>query len=405
MKMKKLILVLLITLVFFPSVFALQKQSHMQFDYKSVEAMMKVIQALHRRVEVTTVEKLLDEALEFIAYQVSHQRYTHPERSKENQVTLSQFKRFIMSFSGDQVDTQDNRRLIITMPFYEDAVKNPEKFQKAIQKIQSIPDSHFQDSFRLALHWLPKQPDLDIHVWVLFDIGGSGAWAFRSKDGEQHIGFNMLHMLDDKGDFDQEMFLGILAHEIHHLGSPLSHFLEAINYDSLSETSRLKLYTDYLSPLITEGMAQKFCNNAPGALTPKPYPEKAFVASSLNLEDWTFFQNQFLDIHNRAIKDLRQLLGRETIDRNKFESDYNNYWTWMAGDIEGKKFTLGRRYYYGTELLGVINAAFGREALFGGLLDIRKILLLYNKGVKKLRPGDFASYLFPEDIIKMVQEL
>jgi hypothetical protein len=212
-------------------------------------------------------------------------------------------------------------------------------------------------------------------------------------------------MLDDEGNFDQEMFLGILAHEIHHLGSPLSHYFKAINYDSLSETSRLKLYSDYLSPLITEGMAQKFCNNAPGVRTSKPYPERAFAATPLNLEDWAFFQSQLPDIHNRAIKDLRQLLGSKTIDKEKFEDDYNNYWTWQAGDIEGKKFTLGRRYYYGTELLGVINAAFGREVLFEGLLNIRKILLLYNEGVKKLRPRDFAPYLFPEDIIKAVQGL
>jgi hypothetical protein len=152
-------------------------------------------------------------------------------------------------------------------------------------------------------------------------------------------------------------------------------------------------------------MAQKFCNNAPGVLSPKPYPGNAFSATPLNLEDWTYFQKQFLDIHNRAIKDLRQLLCSTTIDREKFESDYSKYWTWMAGDIEGKKFTLGRRYYYGSELVGVINAAFGREVLLEGLLDMREILLLYNEGVEKLRPEDFEQYLFPEDIIKMVQDL
>ena len=392
-------------LMFFPGLFALQKQPSMFFDYKSAEAMMDVIQALHRHAEGAAIQKLLDKALKFKAYQVSHERYTHPERSKENQVTLSEFRRFMLSFSGNQVDTQENRRLIITKPFYEGAIKNPEKFRKTIQEFQSTPTSRFQDSFNLALYWLPNKPNLNIHVWILFDIGGSGAWAFRSKDGKNNIGFNILHMLDDSGEFYKDLFFGVLAHEIHHLGSPLSLYFKAINYDSLGETSPLKLYSDYLTPLITEGMAQKFCNNAPGVLSPKPYPGKAFSATPLNLEDWTYFQKQLLDIHNRAIKDLRQLLGGTTIDREKFESDYSNYWTWMAGDIEGKKFTLGRRYYYGTELLGVINAAFGREVLLEGLKDLRKILLLYNEGVKKLRPKDFEQYLFPEDIIKMVQDL
>jgi len=392
-------------LMLFPSLYALQSQSSMHFDYKSAEAMMKVIKALHHHAEAATIEKLLDEALKFKAYKVSHERYTNPERSKESQVTLSQFRSFMLSFSGDQVSTQDNRRLIITKPFYEDAIKNPEKFQKAIKIIQSIPSFRLQGSFELALYWLPKEPDLNILVWFLFDIGGSGAWAFRTKDGKHNIGFNILHILDDKGEFDKELFIGTLAHEIHHLGSPLSSYFKAINYNSLSETSRLKLYSDYMIPMTIEGMAQKFCNNAPGVLSPKPYPERAFAATQLNLKDWTYFQKQHIDIHNRAIKDLRQLLSSAIIDTEKFKSDYNNYWTWRAGENEGKKFTLGRRYYYGSELLGVINAAFGREALFEGLLDLRKMLLLYNKGVKKLRPKDFEQYLFPEDIIKMVQEL
>lgn len=391
--------------IFSSDLFAIQKQPSLHFDYKSAKAMMKVIQAIHRHDEKSAVEKLLDEALGYKAYAVSHERYTSPERDKENQVTLSQFREFMLSLSKGQADTQDNRRLMITAPFYNGAVKNPEKFQKAIQKIQDTPSTRFQNAFDLALYWLPDKPDLDIHVWVLFDIGGSGAWAFHSKDGTHNIGFNLLHMLDGKGEFDLELFLGVLAHEIHHLGSPLSRYYESINYDGLSETSRLKLYSDYINPMITEGMAQKFCNNAPGTLAPKPYPERSFAATLLNLKDWAFFQEQLLDIHNRAVKDLRGLLSSATIDREKFESDYTNYWTWRAGEIEGRAFTLGRQYYYGTELVGVINGALGREALFDGLKDLRKIPLLFNEGVKKLHPQKFEPYLFPEDIIKLLQEL
>jgi hypothetical protein len=405
MTMKKRILALGVTLIFFPCLYASQKQSAMHFDYKSAEAMQKVIQALHDKVETKAVEMLLDEALKFEAYHVSHERYTDPERPKESQVTLSQFRRFMLSFSEGQVDTQDNKRLMITRPFYEEAIKNPDKFRKAIQTIRSVPFSRFQDSFKLALYWLPKEPELNIHVWILFDIGGSGAWAFQTRNGRDNVGFNILHMLNDKGEFEKEMFLGTLAHEIHHLGLPLSSYLEAINYENLSETSRLKLYSDYMEPLVTEGMAMKFCNNAPGVLSPRPYPEKAFAATQLNLKDWKYFQDQLIDIHRRAIKDLRQLLCDTTVDKEIFESDYDNYWTWRAGEKEGRTFTLGRRYYYGAELLGVIYAAFGRDAVFEGLLDIRKILLLYNEGVMKLGLEDFERYLFPEDIIKLVKEL
>ncbi len=396
---------LFVPLLLWLPIFAPGGQSQMHFDCKSAEAMMKVILALHQRADAATVNTLLDEALKFEAYRVSHERYTDPERSKENQVTLAEFRRFMHSFSEDQADTQNNRRLEITKPFYDDAITNPDKFRKALEKIRSVASSRFQDSFKLALFWLPTTPHLDIHVWVLFDIGGSGAWAYRTQDGKQNVGFNILHLLDDQGEFDAEIFAGTLAHEIHHLGSPLESYFKTIRYESLGPSSHLKLYSDYFEPMITEGMAMKFCNNAPGVLSPQPNPERDFVASRLNLEEWAEFQEQLADIHRRAVKDLRKILGSSEIDSEEFKSDYDNYWTWRAGQKEGKTYTLGREYYYGTELLGVINMAFGREAVLECLLDLRKIPSLYNEGVKKIRPEEFDKYLFPEDIVKMIQEL
>lgn len=405
MKTKSQRRALIMSLFFFLSIFALRGQSQMHFDSQSAEAMIKVIFALHHRAEASAVDRILDETLKFEAYRVSHERYTSPERSKENQVTLAEFRRFMRSYSEGQFDAQNNRRLEISKPLYEDAVQNPGKYQKALQAIQSVVSSRFQDSFELALSWLPTSPDLDVYVWVLFDIGGSGAWAFRTQDGKQNIGFNILRLLDDRGEFDTGLFAGTLAHEIHHLGEPLSSYLRTIHYDRLDKTSRLKLFSDYFETFVTEGMAMKFCNNAPGALSPKPDPEMDFAATRQNLKEWSEFQEQFADIHRRALNDLRIILGSEEPDMKKLESDYEDYWTWRAGQKEGKTFTLGREYYYGTELLGVINLAFGREAVFEGLLDLRKIPLLFNEGIKKIRPKDFGQYLFPDDLIKMVQEL
>jgi hypothetical protein len=391
--------------LFFLGVSATAAESQMRFDCTSADAMMKAILALHQRADAATVDKLLDEALEFEAYRVSHERYTSPERPQEQQVTLSEFRKFMHSFAEGRVDTQNNRRLVITKPLLDDAIKNPDKFQKALEKIRSVASSRFQDSFKLALYWLPTTPNLDIDVWVLFDIGGSGAWAYRTQDGKQNVGFNILRLLDDAGEFDTELFAGTLAHEIHHLGLPLESYFKSIRYQSLQPTSRLKLYSDYLEPMITEGMAMKFCNNAPGVLSSKPDPERAFAATRSNLEEWAAFQAQFADIHHRAIKDLREILGPSEIDRDKFKSDYADYWTWKAGEKEGKTYTLGREYYYGTELLGVINKAFGRDAVFECLLDLRKIPSLYNEALKKIDPRDLEQYLFPEDIITMIQKL
>jgi len=86
-------------------------------------------------------------------------------------------------------------------------------------------------------------------------------------------------------------------------------------------------------------------------------------------------------------------------------SAFANYWTWRAGENEGKEYILGRRYYYGSELLGVIYEGLGREAIFEIIYDFRKLLPLYNKGLMKLKPEGYKQYLFPGDIIIMVEEL
>lgn len=77
--------------------------------------------------------------------------------------------------------------------------------------------------------------------------------------------------------------------------------------------------------ILAVGMAMKFCNNATGVLSPKPYLKEAFAATHLNLINWTYFQEQLVDIYDRAIKDFRLLLSDDEVDREKFESDCNNF--------------------------------------------------------------------------------
>ena len=180
--MNKCLLSLMLILLLLP--FSLRSQSQgqasMEFDYFSALAMMEVIEAIHHNEKPEVVEKLLSRALEFEAYKVSHDRYTDTGRSRENQVTLTQFRKFMLSLSKGQADTQNNRRLSITKPPIEDAIINPGKYRKALRIIETKTADRFQTAFETALAWLPDEPDLDIHVWILFDIGGSGAWAFQT---------------------------------------------------------------------------------------------------------------------------------------------------------------------------------------------------------------------------------
>jgi hypothetical protein len=367
----------------FPCLCASPAKSSIKIDYQGAEAMSEVIQAIHDRADKETVEKRLDRALKLDAYQICSQRYNNPNRSKKNRVTLTEYKKFILSFLGDSIDTQGNQRLGFMKDLYADAVKNPGKYSEALKIIKSIPHSHVQETLDIALHWLPEGIEINANVLILFDMGGGG-WAHQTKDGKDIAAFNILLLLDKNGKFDQNIFLGTLAHEFHHIGLPLENYYNTINYKELVDTSPLKLYSDFIKPMISEGLAQKFCSNSPGKLSQKPYPGEKFAAIERANKNWQYFMSEFNDIHKRAIGDLRKILNGEISNPGESNSAYRNYWTWHAGKKEGKDFVLGRRYYYGSELLGVINKGLGREAIFEVIYDFRKLPPLYNKGLMKI---------------------
>lgn len=379
-------------------------RSSIDFDYESAARMLEVIQAIHDGGAKDTVEVLLDRVLNLEAYSISQQRYTNPSRSKENQVTLSEYKKFILSFLSDSVDTQGNRRIGLLKDYYADAVKNPGKYAEALTKVKAIPAYEIREALEVTMHWLPEGITLNANVIILFDIGG-GAWVEETEDGRNHIAFNILLLLDEEGQFDESNFLGTLAHELHHIGIPLDDYYRTIIYDSLPDTSRLRLYTDYVRSVISEGLAQKFCSNAWGRLSKKPYTEKEFAAIRMVKGNWEYFEAEHADIHNRFVSDIEQILYGGVDDLDEFQTSIMDYWTWRAGEKVGQQFALGRRYYYGAELVGVINEGLGREALFEIIYDFRKLLPLYNQALKNLKPNEYERYLFSDDVVEIVKGL
>ncbi len=380
-------------------------QSSYHFDATGAEATMSVIQAIHDHADRDSVERLLDEALLLEAYQVSNERYTNPRRSSDNQVTLPQYKTFMLSYLDGAPNTQGNRRLAIQEEAYADAIQHPGKYAEAIRVVRSIPEADFEQAFRLALHWSPEGTTLKAYIWVLFDIGGSGGWQIRARDGRDHIGFNVLFLLDEDGRLDRDLFLGTLAHELQHMTIPLDGYHEAIAYSELPDTSTLKLYSDFLSAMIKEGLATKFCSNAPGRFSGKVDPDRPFAAKATGVENWEYFQSELLEIHGNAVNGLRKILDGQVDDVQAFNTEYRNYWTWQAGELEGKQFHMGRRYYYGAELLGAIHEALGRDAVFEVVADLRRLPARYNEALEQLRPENYRDYTFPEDIIAKIGEL
>jgi len=318
---------------------------------------------------------------------------------------LDEYNAFIKSFTIDSASyIITNKRLEFLEPYYRDAISNPDKYERVIYELGSLTHSDMKDVLDRALYWLPPDTYIQVRILISFDIGGA-AWAYKSSEGKDYIMFSVPFLFNEEGNFNKEFFLQTTAHEIHHIGFPIDAFLDKINYYNLNDTGRLKLYTDFIAGMIKEGMAQKFCSNAPNRFTPAPYKGESFAAISKGIENWDYYMSDFPAINDSACYMLNEIVNGLVYDPDLFYQRYGNYWTWKAGSLENRDIVLGRRYYYGAELLGVVNLALGREALYEIMSEFRKLPFLYNEALKQLRPDDYQEYAIDEDLALKILNL
>jgi hypothetical protein len=371
-------------------------------DITGAISMMNILKAIHERQDTHTIEQMLSNTLKLEPYKVSAERFGAADQSMP--VTLTEYRNFILSLSGDSVAIQHNRRLEFLKPYYLEAVDHPEKYGKLIKKVSSLSGKDMDRMLETALAWLPPGTPINATILISFDIGGA-AWAYRAKNGKDYIMYSVPFLLDENDRFKKEPFLQTIAHEIHHIGIPLDGFFKKIHYDELPDTNRLKLYTDLVASMIKEGMAQKFCSNAPGKFSGKPYPLKGYSAIEKGKMNWHYFISDFGTIQDSAETIMTDIVNGDCVDPGRFYERFSNYWTWKAGVIEGRDLVLGRRYYYGSEVLGVINKAFGKEALFEVMADFRKLPDYYNRSLNKLKPKHYQDYLFHDDLVMKILKL
>lgn len=378
-------------------------QNEIKLDFDGAVKMMNVIDAISKLENNEKIDSLLNTAFKSEAYVISEERFGAEDQAVP--VTLEDFRKFIKSFTPDSVNyVSNNKRLIFLKPYFQDAVDNPKKYHALIDKIKSITQDEINITLKKALDWSLPDTKIDVTILISFDIGGA-AWAYKSENGKNYIMYSVPFLPDESGNFNKDFFLYTIAHEIHHIGFPIDTVLSLYNYEQLKDTSRLKLYTDFIAGMIKEGMAQKFCSNAPNKFSSKPYINEIFASTPKGIENWDYFISDFENIHDSAQVFLKQIVNGQITNPEKFYKRYDNYWTWRAGNIENKEFVFGRRYYYGAELLGVVNMALSKEPLYKIMKDYRKLPYYYNIAIKKLRPNDYENYIFEDEIVNAILHL
>jgi len=377
-------------------------ESRVTFDISAAEALIETFEAMQQGKSEKQVDSLIDGMLALHAYVVSAERFG--SKNQISPVSLEEYKRFLKSFTTDSVSDQGNARLAMLKSRYIDAYSNLSDYKKLVNQLKAQLNGYSSGAMQLAAEWLPKNVELNVELLVMFDIGGA-AWAYKASDGKDYIMYSALFLMDDSRNFDSDMFFKNLAHELHHVGIPLNNFASEVGYDSLPPNDRLKLYIDFMYDIVKEGMAQKFCSNAPGKFTPKPYPNEIYAAIPKGVENWSYFISDFQAINDSVKSLLSYIVYGDPVDAGQFFNRYVRYWTWKAGEVEKKEFALDRRYYYGAEVLGLVYAALGKEALFEIMYDYRKLPGYFNMALRKAKPEGYENFLFDDRLVESVLHL
>ena len=330
--------------------------------------MLKVFAAFKKGRPIPELEKQLDLTLNLPSYELSFRRYTDASRPPTSHVSKSEFRKMLVETFEKKEYSGTNPRLKEVQKLVLRTIEHLDTFERALSDIRKNSKMIRSNALALVSDWIPDEASLDGTIFVLVDPGMSFPWAYDGK----FIGLDLMQFTKtDQYGFDIVGLTQTMAHEVHHLA------LQKIN------RSRGPMDADakFASFFEGEGSAMKFCNNVETQLSDRANPrtKTAFLESSHPI-----YTKSFREVWKNYRGDLNAMIARAREDRNMLRLGKQQDLTYWLPDLsEGRM--IGRQYYLGAEIMGVIYQAFGKAKVFEAYRKPEIIFPTYNDAVKKLK--------------------
>ena len=306
------------------------------------------------------VSAMLDSVFLTRAYKTMFKHYNRPFRP--NHLPESVFKRMILNlqFPGSYTAGENQRAdqmSEIWTTFYRDL----DLYQRNLQQLRYLDLTVLiNEGVRYAQNWLPRGWSIPDFYFLILPNGGSDAFTI---DGAQGYDFFQLPR-DSSGNINGAELVGTIAHESHHLGMKGSFPASMTKSDSFAY--------QFLTLFVAEGAATKFVDNAPGGHVPvvNGAREHEFTEPVGHL--WRTYTADAAGIFDRMVTTFEKAYSGAFTNAD-INAEIRGYW------LTGLK---GRAYFVGSELLGAIYHAFGKEQLFATMKDPRQMFDLYTKAIQ-----------------------
>ena len=288
-------------------------------------------------------EQALRRILSMPDYGVEFQRYADPSLPVCG-IGFEEAVDFFLHF--DEKDFE-NPRLSYKKEGFLNFYNNLDARLEKLEMLRSITPEDL-----LLVEWLLENglPDAlvaemdQFTVLLTVSIGNSMGWPYG-----KYIHFDVAN-LETLG--DQQTFLRVLAHEIHHIM-----FSRLIPEDM---SPRQYFFVNFAFG----GLAVHFCNNAATPGKPAKYPGPML---GMNVTDWQFYREQHGQLIRKVLEDGEKAKEMTMEQVEALISNYEQFTFTSLKTGETRTVCQYPTYYAGCCLWGGIDLALGKERLFAAL--------------------------------------
>lgn len=316
------------------------------------------------------VKHELEQLLDHPDYQDEFERY-EKAGGVAGGFTKEEFIEFFINFENLEESKIVNQRLRNRFSLMKYFFEHIAEYEEKIKILNEISHQEIECYLERTSFGLPSTVEMTNQELIFsFAMGPSGGWGYK----------NLAHLdaILFLKDFNRELFLVVIAHELHHVG--FGRFGESISNIDLG------LHESFLIGLAGEGLAMKYCNNGEGVLTNKIYSERDFLGT--NKPSWEYMVKDFSNIYNRFRDVIHKISIGIIENESQLMQEFVDYWLRTKEDTI--ELLQTRNYYFGMEIMGLMHDYYGTEEVFKLLLDSKQFFKKYNEALIKIDRVDLT---------------
>jgi hypothetical protein len=335
------------------------RAARVDVDLSACRSIYALLEEMRGGAPHDTVKTALDRILLSPAYQVMFRHYNRSWRP--HHLPPDVFERMILSLEFPaEYRVGENQRADSMLTRWRAAYADLPRYRRQLERLEGAHLPELIDrGVRYAQGWLPPGWTIPDFPLIVLPQGGSPAFAI---DGAQGYDFFQIPATTN-GDLDVDWLVGTIAHESNHLGMRGRELTLGSSADTVAFA--------VVSMCVAEGLANEFISGPPAGRVPAVHgvPFRIFTpalqaAWMARVEEEPAMFAHMAQLLDRAVRD--------SLSQEQLDAEMREYW------FEGM---IGRAYVFGSEMLGAIHFAFGRDSVFAAVEDPRRMFQLYNRAL------------------------